>query len=508
MSFNSATGVKAPVSFSGVDWGKGLKARPIRRIMLVKPGVHYPRRAYGNPLGLLILVSILRRDFPGEFEIDLVDQALYRLGPKQMAERIRRFNPDLIGFSCLSVDAAPMHVLTRAAKEINPEIVTVLGGPHATMFWDLALQDPYLDLVVLHEGDVTFPELLKALRDGIDPAGVEGLAFRRYGEIVKTPDRELIQDMDSIPFPAWDLVDFDRYGREMSMNGNCYYQRWAMVNTSRGCPYHCIYCHMIFGKKQRCRSAENVLEHIELLVRGYGVKELHIVDDIFNLDLPRAKMICQQILERDLKVKIAFPNGLRGDRMDRELIHLLKLAGCYAITYGVETATPRLQTITRKNLNLEKVREAIAWTYETGIVPQGFFMLGFPGETPAEMKDTVNWAIRSKLLRSWFFTVIVYPRTPLFDMALEAYPHLDFSISDLVAQRPWAENDLYTKATGTNLARIVRDANRSFYLRPRVILDLIWRLLKNLFLFRGIYWGLRAVLSSLAQIEKNVYRAS
>ena len=483
----------------------------IRRIMLVRPGVRFSRQGFGQPLGLLYLISILRHDFPGEFEIELVEQALYDLDQAQMRERIQRFDPDLIGFSALTVEAEEMHRLAALAKQLKPSCWTVLGGPHASIFYDQALQDPNLDAAVINEGEITFPELLRALREDRPLEEVPGLAFRKNKsrkvtekerqELIQTSPRAHVAELDSIPFPAWDLIDFRHYGQQLSMNVNCYYPRWAMIFTSRACPYRCIYCHNLFGKTVRYRSVENVLEEIELLVRQYGVRELQIVDDIFNADLERAKRICDEIVARGIQVKIAFPNALRGDRMDRELIHKLKQAGCYAMTYAVETASPRLQKLIKKNLNLDKVREAIAWTYEEGIIPQGFFMLGFPGETVAEMKQTVDWAVRSRLLRAMFFTVIVYPRTELLELARQTYPAFDFADWDMEAQRYWPENDFYTRATGVNLVKIHRSAMRRFYLRPWVILMLLWRTPKNWFLVRGIYAGLRAVFICLFKVE-------
>jgi len=473
----------------------------IRRILLIRPGARFSRMAFAQPLGLLYLVSVLRRDFPGEFEIELVEQALENLNLDQMRDRIQRFDPDLIGFSCLSVEAEEMHRVAKVAKQLKPGCLTVLGGPHATVFLDYALNDPNLDLVVLNEGEVTFPELLRALREDRPLDQVAGIAFKREGRLVQTPTREHVPELDAIPFPAWDLIDFERYVVHISMNAYSAAPPWAILFTSRACPYQCTYCHNIFGKKVRYRSVENVMAEIELLTRTYGVRELHIVDDIFNLDLERAKRICDEIVARGIQVKLAFPNGLRGDHMDRELIRKLKSAGCYSITYAVETASPRLQKLIKKNLNLDRVRQAIAWTYQEGIIPQAFLMLGFPGETLEEMKMTVDYTVNSKLLRVFFFAVVVYPRTGLFEWAKQEYPQFDFSRWNLFDLRYWAETPFYTKATGIDLFKIQRNAYRRFYFRPKTLAVILWRFPKNLFLLRGMYWGLRAVFVTFLKIE-------
>jgi anaerobic magnesium-protoporphyrin IX monomethyl ester cyclase len=473
----------------------------ISRIMLIKPGRRYSRMGFGQPLGLLYLISVLRKRYPGKYEIDYVEQALNDLSTDDLRARFNKFNPDLVGFSAASMEAGEADEICKMIKKEKPECVTVLGGPHASVFYDWALKDAAIDYVVIGEGEDTFPDLLETLeRDGAMEK-VKGIAFMRQGELVMTESRPYIEDLDSIPFPAWDLIDWKKYSVQITMNGYCHSTPWAMIFTTRACPYKCAYCHCIFGKKVRKRSVENVLAEIELLVRQHGVKELHIVDDIFNIDLARAKKICDEIVARGLKVKIAFPNGIRADMMDRELIQKLKAAGCYVITYAVETASPRLQKMIHKNLDLEYTKQVIAWTYEEGIIPQSFFMLGFPTETLEEINLTIDYALKSKLLRGWFFTVVVYPRTELLEIAKQAYPDTDFSNYDWFDLRYWSETPFYTRVTGMDGFKIQRDAYRKFFLRPGIILKIIWFFPKNMFFVRGIWWGLRASFISLYGLE-------
>jgi radical SAM superfamily enzyme YgiQ (UPF0313 family) len=243
------------------------------------------------------------------------------------------------------------------------------------------------------------------------------------------------------------------------------------------------------------------MSELELLYHQFGVREIHIVDDIFNLDLPRAKAICDEIVKRGLKISIAFPNGLRADRMDRELIRKLKAAGCYSITYAVETASPRLQKAIKKNLDLDKAREVIAWTDAEGLITQGFFMLGFPGETREEMEATIDFAVKSKLLRAWFFTVVVYPRTGLFELAKSVYPDFDFSGYDFFNLRYWAEETFYNRVTGQSVFAVQSEAYRRFFLRPSIILKIFLRFPKNRWFVKGLYWGARSVVTSLTKVE-------
>lgn len=215
---------------------------------------------------------------------------------------------------------------------------------------------------------------------------------------------------------AWDLLRPERY---FSMSGRSSQSiikkshRCLPLFTSRGCPFGCIYCHNIFGRTFRARSAGSVVDEMAFLKATYGVREIEIEDDCFNVDLDRAKQIARLMIDNRLNLALSFSTGLRADRMDRELIDLLKQAGAYRIFYAIETAVPRLQRLIRKNLDFERAKEMIAYTVDRGIMTCGFFMQGFPTETEAEMRQTVAYAQRSKLHQAFFFYVNPFPGTEL-----------------------------------------------------------------------------------------------
>jgi len=474
--------------------------------MLIKPGVRFQRQRFSQPLGLLYLISVLRQNFPGQFEIELIEQALYDLSFEQMRDRIKKFNPDLVGFSCLSMEADAVNKLSKIVKEIKPTCLTLLGGPHASVFYDKILQETAIDILIIGEGETTFIELIKKLIASKPIDDINGIAFKKENKIVITPPREPIEDLNNLPFPAWDMINFKQYSKVPGMN--VYYKNipWCAIFTSRGCPFRCAYCHNIFGKRTRFRSPENVIAEIELLTRKYGVKEIHIVDDIFNLDLPRAKKICDLIIEKGIKISIAFPNALRGDMMDKELIDKLKQAGCYCIAYAIETASPRIQKLINKNLNIDKVRQAINWTYEKKINAHGYFMIGFPSETKEEIKKTINWACNSKLIAAAFFSVVIYPRIPLMEIAQKTYPNFDFSQWKMFDLWYFAEKPFYTKVTGIDLFKIQFSAYRRFYLNPWRVFLILLRFPKNIFFIKGGFWALLRIISmSLYKIDKVLF---
>jgi len=467
--------------------------------MMIRPGKRFPRMGFGQPLGLLGLVSILRQRFPDMFVVDLVEQALRDLSAGEVRARMAAFGPDLVCFSCLSVEANELRELAAISKEMFPDVPVWLGGPHSTVFYDVELEAGHVDAACIGEGDHTFPEMIEAWLAGRPLDSVPGLALLRGGEVVLTAPRPPVADLDTLPLPAWDLVDFDLYSRQHSLHAYVHSTPWACFFTSRGCPYDCIYCHSIFGKKMRVRSVSHVMDELELLVREHGVREIHIVDDSFNVDLPRAKAICDEIVARGLDIKIAFPNGIRGDRMDRELVRKLRAAGCYAITYAVETASPRMQKKIRKNLDLARVEQSITWAREEGIIPQAFAMLGFPGETLEEIQQTIDYMLRTDLLQCVFASVVVFPRTRILEIAKQEYPGFALEEHDFSSYYYFAADTFYGRVTGVDLHAIQRRAYRAFYLRPSIILKLLVKLPKNRSLFMGMLYGVRAVLAQLGR---------
>jgi radical SAM superfamily enzyme YgiQ (UPF0313 family) len=197
-------------------------------------------------------------------------------------------------------------------------------------------EEPSLDVVVRGEGENTIPELVD--KDNKNLSGIKGIAFRDDGRIVLTEPRPYIQDLDALPFPAWDLVDLKLYARFRSM-ASVGLRKYMTIFTSRACPYRCIYCHNLFGKNYRTRSPENVLNEMEILVKDHGVEEFEILDDIFNLDIPRAHAICDLIIKKKLKIGFSFPNALRGDRLPNDLLRKFKEAGLNFTSIAIETAS-------------------------------------------------------------------------------------------------------------------------------------------------------------------------
>ena len=373
------------------------------------------------PLGLGYVASYLKIHRPQD-EPKIIDARNLRLKPEKIIKLAQEFNPDLIGISAINFEADQVQILARLLKQIRPQTRLILGGPFPSANRDsIFTQIPEIDYLVVGEGEKTFLGLVNALEQEIEPKQVPGIFYQRNGEVIFTGEPEFVNNLDQLPFD-WELVNPKSYFHHRGRNSENiikYSYKTLSIITSRGCPFGCIFCHNIFGKKFRARSPEKVVEEIALLRHKYGVEELEIVDDSFNLDLNRAKEICQGIIDRGLGLHLTLPNGIRGDIVDEEFLDLLKQAGFYRIAFAVESASPRIQKLIKKRINLEKVKWAIEETNKRGMIATGYFIMGFPTETEEDIKMTIEFACSSKLSVASFFYLNPFPGTEVGKMVGE-----------------------------------------------------------------------------------------
>ena len=419
-----------------------------------------------HPLGILYIASVLR---DMGHEPGLHDLRVEPGGVEALLRKAASFRPDVLGLSSLTVESEQMKEVARRCRAIFPPVPILVGGPHATSYPETVLETPQVDYVVIGEGERTVRELMPVLERGRVPDAVKGIGYRRDGKAVIHDRQPPIQDLDALPFPAWDLLNLDAYSARRGMS-TLDPRPYMTLFTSRSCPYQCIYCHHVFGKGFRARSPEHVVREMERLIRTYGIRDFEVVDDIFNLDRKRTARICDLIVEKNLRVRLAFPNGLRADILTPDLLRRLKDAGTISTSFAVETASPRLQKLIRKNLDLEKAREMINLSVDLGIITNAFFMLGFPTETRQEILDTIRFAVGLKLHTAQFFIVTPFLGTDMAQLFREKYQdlHADYTDYD------------YNKGTynlsdvdAAELFRLQRAANFRFYIRPRRILRIL-----------------------------------
>jgi radical SAM superfamily enzyme YgiQ (UPF0313 family) len=389
------------------------------RVLLVRAKPHFMDMILGIPIGLAMVGAMAERL---NHEVEILDLALEKkqeTADQRLQAKLKEKKWDLVGLTAMTVEYEGASRVARLVHEFDPKIPIVIGGQHATIKVEEVLSQGFCDIVVKGEGETVFSNLLTALSTGSPLEGVKGLAFKRHAAIIQTEPEEAIRDLDALPWPSYHLLEVERYFSANSARAATKHKRTMQIFTSRGCPWRCTYCHDLFGKSFRARSPENVLGELKLLYDRYGIREFMVEDDIFNLDMDRAKKIFDLVLENRMKVYFQFGNGLRLERFDEELVRKMAEAGTHYICIAIESASPRIQKMIKKNLKLDKSAQALTWMRKYKIRTLGFFMVGFPTETLEEMEQTIEYASHLDLDEALFSIATPYPGTEMNKQVME-----------------------------------------------------------------------------------------
>ncbi len=395
-------------------------------LLLIKARLeHHQGESSAPALGLMLLGAVARA-WSG-WDVRALDLYLERDEEQAIEEALGAFPPKVVGVSALTSESHSLHRVVRIVRERAPDALILVGGPYPSASPEECLANEAIDGVAVGEGEVTLCEVLELLERGADWRKVPGIISRGSdGTPVAAPERAFIEDIDLLPMPAWDLTDIDAYAkrRGQALTGR---RRYLPLMTSRGCPFRCTYCHNLHGRRFRGHSPEYVLRLVDHVGERHGVFHFDVIDDVFNFDAERLVEICDGLIARDSGVRLAFSNGLRGDRMTPELADKLADAGTEYVGMAIETASPRLQKQIRKNLRVGKLQPVIERLNARGVMTCGFFMLGFHTETEHELRATIDFAVRSRLHAAFFFVVTPYDGTELSDQLGDELPHHDLT---------------------------------------------------------------------------------
>ncbi len=381
--------------------------------MLIRPKSAYADVVAGIPIGIAILASVAEKK---GHQVRVLDIGLEEDPEGSLKAAFAKMSYDIAGLSCMSVEFLGGLETAQSIRKISPGTHIIFGGQHPTIMPDQAMRADCIDSISIGEGEDVWSEFLDRMSEGKDLLGVQGLWFRRDGEVVRNAPRNSYVDVDAVPMPAYHLLDLERYFDIDFVRFPTVDRRAIQIFTSRGCPYRCIYCHDLFGKKFRGRKPELVWEEIKHLYDTYGIREFMVEDDIFNMDLNRAKRICDLIIASGLKLGFQFGNGVRLERFDEELMLKLARAGTHHMAIAVESANDRIQKLIKKHLKLQRFNEVLGWAHKYKIETLGFFMLGFPGETVAEINQTIRFASESHFDEALFSIATPYAGTELNDL--------------------------------------------------------------------------------------------
>jgi len=419
---------------------------------------------YNPVLGLATLGGALLKN---NCEVKILDMNL----PDQKTSLIKvlkNFNPDFVGITFVSGLFNEMKSLAKLIKNYNKKIIIFGGGSHASAFPKQSLKESLLDIVVVGEADLTIVDIIKSK----PLSKIKGLSYKKNGKIYQNSRREQIKDLDSLPFPAWNLYDIQRYHAPKVIARKT---PAGWLETSRGCVFGCIYCtKTTFGRNFRVKSPKRVVDEIKYML-NLGFKEIHIADDCMTTDITRAKEICDEILRRKLKFIWSTPTGIRVDLVDLELLKKMKKSGCYRVYFGIESGNQKLIDRIDKGIKLGQVRRAVELSKKAGLETVGYFMLGLPDETEKTMRDTINFAKSLDLDLAKTTITGTLPATKLYE---------EYNKKGLIKIKDWSQFNLYMTPrdiykhptlSWDTIEKYNKKFYREFYLRPGFIIKRIYK---------------------------------
>lgn len=431
------------------------------KVLLVNP----PPRSSAQPkrlvpvLGLAYLAAVLEKN---RIPVEILDANAMRLSWSEFRKAIKYRKPEIIGFT----GTTPVIDTTYQAARISRPYARyqVLGGPHANLFGQAVFKETAdFDYLVVGEGENTFLELVRYLLAKKSPNDLAGLVTKKK----VNPKAKLIKDLDAIPFPARHLLPNHLYRYDLVKK----YPFTTMI-TSRGCPYRCLFCEKsVFGNFYRVRSAENVLAEIEELVNKYQVRTIIVFDDLFTVDRARVIKICQGLIKR--KLKIDWKAEARVNTVDKKMLTLMKQAGCSVLGYGVESANQKSLDFLQKDITLSQIKKAFRLTRQAGIKALGYFIFGIPGETYQEAQKTIDLSLEISDYAAYNI-LTPYPGTKLYELAAQK----GWLKATDEARNPFDQHChraalITPEWSATDLRKIIAEAHRRYFFRPRFILDQI-----------------------------------
>jgi anaerobic magnesium-protoporphyrin IX monomethyl ester cyclase len=425
------------------------------------------------PLGFLYMAGVLEKkgfivkilDCPLYYTLKRKSDNLIKIGlfPEQIKQEIIDFNPDIVGVNCsFTMFESDSFEVIDLVKKINKNIKIIVGGAHVSANPEFVLRNKKIDLAVTGEGELTMLEIAQKIRDNKSLQNIKGTAIILNKKMKKNPSRELIQNLDELE-PAWHLIDFKKYFEHPDSSSVAMRTPSVHLITSRGCPGNCVFCsvHTVWGRKWRAMSPEKVVNQIEYLYKKYGVKHFRFNDDNLTLDKKRIIKICQLIIGKKIDIKWDTPSGVALWTLDREVLLMMKKAGYYRITFGIESGCEKTRRYIGKNFDMKKVEELIDYCNEIGLWVASFFIIGFPNESKKELNETCEYIVNSKINFPFIFLAQPYPGTRMY------FDFINAGLLDEVRFASTFVNSKYNSKyfTGEELNGIRAKIYKDFYLK-------------------------------------------
>ena len=499
------------------------------RVLLVNPPYTAEDR-YGKdlgkfgplnePLGLAYLAANLER---GGHEVSILDAPALDLTSTGICKSIEAESYDLIGVTMLTPMYRRSIEVVRAIKKAFPKLPIVVGGPHPTILPEETLiENKEIDFAVIGEGEIVFLNFVNALEKGEDTEGIPGIAYRKNDSVVVNKPPEMIAHLDDLPIPARHLLPMHAYHMTESRTQA---EHAFTVSVSRGCPFNCAFCcRIIFGRKVRHHSVDRIIDEITTLVNDYGAKEINLEADTLTVNKHFINSLCEKIIASGLSKKITWTCESRIDTINKDMLKKMREAGCWEISYGVETGSQRLLDLIHKDISLEQIEKTFAITKRIGIDIRAFYMLGIPTETREESLKTIAFAKKLDARWSQFTVFTPFPGTELYDMVVKEGALKSHNWADYKTHGGWTKGGLAYVPRGRSveeMKKLQKQAYRAVYLRPRVFLRFLrdinsikkikeysigfWVLLKTMLPSRDRLKAVRIKNEDLERFAQDVY---
>jgi len=430
-------------------------------------------------------------------DVSIVEASSNNLSVEESLRKVLKFEPDVVGITSTTAGIFAAGGLAKLIKESNSEIINLIGGCHVTALPEETLRTfEGFDLAVIGEGEKTLEDIVQHLEGGDrDLQTIQGTALREGEKVRTNPSRPLIPNLDELPLPAWSLLGGFPHKYRPSPS-RIKRRPCASVVLTRGCPNQCLFCdRSVFGNQCRAYGPNYTFNLFKDLRYNYGVKEILIEDDTFIISRGRIQEICERIITE--KLDISWSCLGRADSVDPEILGVMRRAGCWHISYGIESGDQEILKAMRKQLNLEQIKRAVHWSKEAGLYTKGFFMVGFPGESEKSLASTLSLALSLPLDDMSIMQLTPFPGSDIYE-TVEGYGEF---------KRDWRRmNTLNTVFVPKGFTREIlefkrADLIRRFYLRPRVILRQVMRVIRSPFLALSLFRGFRSFIKIVSPIN-------
>ncbi len=451
------------------------------KVLLINPGYQQvyekvPTVAGKNPpINLACLAAYLREH---NINVSILDAEAEEISLENIGRYISK-DVDVIGVGAVTPTINNAVQILKVAKEVNPDCKTVVGGCHITALPKETMEQfPVIDYGVIGEGEITTLELINAIKKKNKSfSRIKGLVYRNKNLIRINQPRPLIENLDSLPFPAYDLLPMNLYSppaHHTSLGKRIPLKPFTIYFTGRGCPYQCTYCaaKLMWNRRTRYKSIKKVMEEIDILVNKYKIRNLEIDDETFTLDKQRVMEFNKELRNRNYNLK--YNCITRVDTVDKELLQDMKNSGCYFVRYGVESGSQKILDAMKKGITVQKIKDTFKITNKIGLTNSASFIIGYPGETWETFNETMKLSKKIKPTLAYFFVIIPIVGTELYKYAKEnnLLLHENWNKWVQMPDIPMIKNE---NLTSEEIIKMRDMAYKKFYFRPSYILR---RLLK------------------------------